>query len=170
VRVGISRDTTTGEYALMVARALTPRGEAVLAELTRRFAVELPALLAFELNGFPADALTLLLGTLPAPALSAALHCDMHDVAYARRDPRLARTALQALVVAAAQHPLNTEAQHACAELAGFAYQNQAFAGSHKEAALALRCAVATLLEAGALAKTPPTEDAPLRCAGERWQ
>jgi len=161
VRVGISRDTTTGEYALMVARALTPRGEAVLAALIQRFAVELPALLAFELDGFPADALTLLLGTLPAPALSAALRRDMHDVAYARRDPRLARTALQALVVAAAPLSLNAAAQRACARLAGFAYQNQAFAGSHKEVSLALRRAVATLLEAGVLATTPPTEEAP---------
>lgn len=146
VRLGISRDATTGEYALMMARALTPHGAAVLADLTQRFANELPALLAFELDGLPADALALLLGTLPPPALNDALRGDMSDVAYARRDPRLARTALQALVVIAAQRPLNAEAQQACAGLAGFAYQNRAFAGSHKEATLALRYAVATLL------------------------
>lgn len=148
VRLGISRDTATGEYALMVARALTPRGEAVLAELTRRFSAELPALLAFELDALPADALALLLGTLPPPVLDDALRGDMSDVAYARRDPRLARTALQALVVTAARCPLNAEAQHACAGLAGFAYQNRAFAGSRKAATLALRHAVATLLSA----------------------
>jgi len=148
VRLGISRDTTTGEYALMVARALTPRGEEVLAELTQRFVAELPALLAFELDGLPVDALALLLGTLPPPTLSAALRRDLHDVAYARRDPRLARPALQALAVAAAQRPLNADAQRACGALAGFAYQDRAFAGSRKEATLALRHAVATLLSA----------------------
>lgn len=146
VRVGISRDTTTGEYALMMARALTPRGEKVLAALTRRFAAELPALLAFELDGLPVDALALLLGTLPPPTLSAELRGDLHDVAYARRDPRLARPALQALVVAAAQRPLNAEAQRACEALAGFAYQNRMLADSRKQATLALRHAVATLL------------------------
>ncbi|MDN6298207.1 MAG: GNAT family N-acetyltransferase [Halomonas sp.] len=148
VRVGISRDTTTGEYALMMARALTPRGEEVLATLTRRFAAELPVLLAFELDGLPVDALALLLGTLAPPTLSAELRDDLHDVAYARRDPRLARPALQALAVVAAQRPLSAEAQRACEALAGFAYQNQAFAGSRKEAVLALRRAVATLLNA----------------------
>lgn len=148
VRLGISRDTTTGEYALMMAQALTPRAEAVLASLTHRFAAELPALLAFELDGLPADALALLLGTLPPPTLSAALRRDLHDIAYARRDPSLARPALQALAVAAARHPLNAEAQRAVGALAGFAYQNRAFAGSRKEATLALRRAVATLLNA----------------------
>ncbi|MDN6180113.1 MAG: GNAT family N-acetyltransferase [Halomonas subglaciescola] len=149
VRLGISRDATTGEYALMMARALTPRGAAGLTELTRRFAVELPALLAFEVGDLSPAVLVQLLGTLPPSALSAALRHDLDDVAYAHRDPRLARTALQTLAVTAAQRPLNAEAQRACAGLAGFAYQNRAFAGSHKEAALALRYAVATLLKAG---------------------
>lgn len=148
VRLGISRDTTTGEYALMMAQALTPHGVAVLADLTQRFANELPALLAFELDGLPADALALLLGTLPPPTLSAALRRDLDDVAYARRDPRLARTALQTLAVTAARHALNADAQRAGEALAGFAYQNRAFAGSRKEATLALRRAVATLLNA----------------------
>lgn len=148
VRLGISRDTATGEYALMVARALTPRGEAVLGELSRRFARNLPGLLAFELAGLPPAALVQLLPALPLPAVPEASRQAMYDVAYARRDPRLARPALQALAVAAAHRPLEAQAHDACAELAGFAFQNRPLAGSHREHVSALRHATAILLNA----------------------
>ncbi|GAB2714772.1 GNAT family N-acetyltransferase [Halomonas garicola] len=148
VRVGISRDTATGEYALMMARKLTPRGEAVQGALSRRFARELPALLAFELDGFPPQALAALLATLPPSALDDEQEQAIEDVADARRDPRLARPALQALARAAARRPLDEAAQGACAELAGWAYQNRPLAGSRRQHTEALRRAAAVLWEA----------------------
>ncbi|WP_075880640.1 tRNA(Met) cytidine acetyltransferase TmcA [Vreelandella massiliensis] len=146
VRVGISRDTATGEFAVMVARALSPRGERVLTELCERFHAGLFSLLPFELRALPADVLVQLLGDGPRRRLSAVLHQDTMDVAYARRDPRLARAALQALAVNAAQQTLTPAQQEALLGVAGWAFQNRLLAEGHKAATAALREAVAALL------------------------
>lgn len=146
VRVGISRDTTTGEFAMMVARALNPRGERVLAELRERFHAGLFSLLPFELRALPAEVVVALLRDGPRCRFNASQRQDAMDVAYARRDPRLARAALQALAVSAAQQPLTPAQQDALVALAGWALQNRPLAKGHKAAVAALREAVAALL------------------------
>jgi tRNA(Met) cytidine acetyltransferase len=108
VRLGLSRETATGEHALMMVVPSNERGQQLSDELQARFQRQLPGLLAFELGGL-------------APAVAAALLAeggrgcddgegdneetidaqdrrDIDDVAFAHREPALARPALQALV------------------------------------------------------------------------
>ncbi|MGQ7248789.1 GNAT family N-acetyltransferase [Halomonas sp. V046] len=113
VRLGLTREAATGEHAVMVARATSERGVALLWRLRQRFARQLPALLAFELNDLAPDVLVMLLaetathpaGTEPAPgdipletALSSSDLRDLHAMAHGARDPALVRPAIQALV------------------------------------------------------------------------
>ena len=95
VGLGITREAATGEYAIMVARALTSEGQAVLASLRDTFAASLITLLAFELATLPAPIVALLLPSLPRLPLSNAEIQAVDDVAYAHRDPALARTSLR---------------------------------------------------------------------------
>lgn len=102
VRLGLSRETSTGEHALMVVKPTSAKGEALAGALTTGFQHLLPALLAFELNQLdPAVAVTLL-AEGPRPALEAKDRCDIGDVAFGYRDPALARPALQNLLRQAA--------------------------------------------------------------------
>ena len=155
VRLGITREAATGEYAVMVAKSLNQEGQSVLSELTAGFAASLPGLLAFELATLPAPVVALLLTSLSGQPLSAAEHQAVHDVAYARRDPALARPALQALAREASRQPLG-EAQQAHQQLAAWAYQNQPFAKAQKEAVQRLRQAVQQVIEACALFPSEP--------------
>ncbi|MEC9020236.1 MAG: hypothetical protein VYE34_02675, partial [Pseudomonadota bacterium] len=72
-----------------------------------------------------------------------------------RRDPALARPALQALAREASRQPLG-EAQQAHQQLAAWAYQNQPFAKAQKEAVQRLRQAVQQVFEACALFPSEP--------------
>ncbi|MCE9664554.1 GNAT family N-acetyltransferase [Halomonas sp. M5N1S17] len=102
VRLGLSRETATGEHALMVLAPTSERGEALATELTAGFQRLLPALLAFELKSLdPAVALTLL-AEGPRPVLDAGDRRDIDDVAFGYREPALVRPALQALLRQAA--------------------------------------------------------------------
>ncbi|WP_192036042.1 GNAT family N-acetyltransferase [Halomonas sp. YLGW01] len=98
VRLGLTREAASGEHALMVARATSPRGEALLEELTEGFQALLPSLLAFELRAFDPALAAGLLAEGPVPALDAAMMRDIADVAFGHRSPALARPALQDLV------------------------------------------------------------------------
>ncbi|KAA0009850.1 GNAT family N-acetyltransferase [Billgrantia pellis] len=102
VRLGLSRETSTGEHAVMVLAPLSPWGEAIVTELTARFHQLLPALLAFELATLDPAVTVSLLSEGPRPALSDSERRDITDVAFARREPALARPALQALLRRAA--------------------------------------------------------------------
>ncbi|WP_231489640.1 GNAT family N-acetyltransferase [Billgrantia saliphila] len=102
VRLGLSRETSTGEHAVMVLAPLSPRGEAIVAELTVRFQQLLPALLAFELAALDPGVAVALLSEGPRPALGEEERRDIADVAFARREPALARPALQVLLRRAA--------------------------------------------------------------------
>ncbi|SFT87704.1 tRNA(Met) cytidine acetyltransferase TmcA [Halomonas saccharevitans] len=98
VRLGLTRETATGEHALMVVRPTSVAGEALAERLQARFHRQLPGLLAFELAELePAVALALL-AEGPATALDAADRRDIEDVAFGHREPALARPAIQALV------------------------------------------------------------------------
>ncbi|MDQ7730855.1 GNAT family N-acetyltransferase [Halomonas sp. SpR8] len=147
VRLGISRETSTGEFAVMVAKALNSEGEAVQADLSERFQAALPSLLAFELNALPSAVLVLLLGQLPSIPLSDREWQDVEDVATAHRDPALARPALQALAREASQRSLTEPQQQAHQQLSAWAFQNSALANTHNDAIKALRLAVNSLIE-----------------------
>lgn len=105
VRLGLTRETATGEHALMVVLPLGPRGEALARELRARFQRALPGLLAFELADLePAVAAALLSegggegeGGWEGETLTPGDRRDIDDVADGHREPALARPALQAL-------------------------------------------------------------------------
>ena len=147
VRLGISRETSTGEFAVMVAKALNAEGEAVLADLSERFQAALPGLLAFELKALPAAVLVLLLGQLPRTPLSDREWQDVKDVAMAHRDPGLARPALQALAREARRDTLSDSQQQAHQQLSAWAFQNCALADAQGDALKALRLAANSLIE-----------------------
>ncbi|MBR9902475.1 MAG: GNAT family N-acetyltransferase [Gammaproteobacteria bacterium] len=147
VRLGITREVSTGEFAVMVAKALNSEGEAVLADLSERFQAGLPSLLAFELKALPAPVLVLLLAQLPSMPLSDREWQDIDDVATAHRDPALARTALQALARETSQRTLTEPQQLAHQQLSAWAFQNSALANAHNDALKALRLAVNSLIE-----------------------
>ncbi|KUJ87132.1 MAG: hypothetical protein XD36_2416 [Halomonas sp. 54_146] len=146
VRLGMTREAATGEFAVMVASALNVEGEAVLADLNERFQAALPSLLAFELNSLPAAVVVLLLGQTPSVPLSAREWQDIKDVATAHRDPAFARPALQALAREASHCTLTAPQQQAHEQLAAWAFQNSALASAHSDALKALRLAVNHLL------------------------
>jgi len=147
VRLGITREAATGEYAIMVARALSSEGQAVLASLRDSFAVSLITLLAFELAALPASIVALLLPSMPRLALSAAEVQTIEDVAYAHRDPALARTALQALAREASHWPLGQDVQIAHQQLIAWAFQNQPLAKAHGETVRLIRRATQQIIE-----------------------
>ncbi|WNL41773.1 GNAT family N-acetyltransferase [Halomonas sp. PAMB 3264] len=152
VRLGVTQETSTGEYAVMVARALNAQGEAVLASLRAGFEASLSSLLAFELTALPANVVPQLLSDA-APALNAREQQDAQDVAYAHRDPALARASLQALARWASadieRAGCADEALRASLEtLTAWAFQNRAPARAPREANQRLRQAVRALCEA----------------------
>ncbi|MCE8022354.1 tRNA(Met) cytidine acetyltransferase [Halomonas sp. MCCC 1A11036] len=102
VRLGLSRETSTGEHAVMVVAPLGPHGEALAEELAAHFQRQLPTLLAFELALLDPEVALALLAEGPSPLLEAGEYRDAADVAFGRREPALARPALQGLVRRAA--------------------------------------------------------------------
>jgi len=156
VRLGITRETATGEYAIMVARALTSEGQAVLASLGDTFAASLITLLAFELATLPAPIVALLLPSLPRLPLSTAELQAVDDVAYAHRDPALARTALQALAKEASHWSLEQEAHIAHQQLITWAFQNQPLAKAHGESVRLIRRATQQIIEQRTLFPSSP--------------
>ncbi|MGQ4878009.1 tRNA(Met) cytidine acetyltransferase TmcA [Billgrantia sp. LNSP4103-1] len=154
VRLGLSRETSTGEHAVMVVAPLSPEGERLAEALTQRFQRLLPALLAFELATLdPAVALALLAEGV-APTLDGAERRDVFDVAHGHREPALARPALQALVRRAAAAD---DCRPELAWLAAWAFQGRdagwlaARAGidGRRQVVGRLRDVVAELLAAG---------------------
>ena len=98
VRLGLTREASSGEHALMVARATSARGDKLLSELAAGFQALLPSLLAFELKELDPALAASLLAEGPADELDDAMLRDIDDVAHGHRAPALARPALQALV------------------------------------------------------------------------
>lgn len=96
VRLGLTREASSGEHAVMVVCPTSPAGEALAAELTGAFQALLPSLLAFELRTLEPELALALLAEGAAPALTPAQRRDLEDVAFAKRAPALARPALQA--------------------------------------------------------------------------
>src|SRR5690554_822812 len=154
VRLGLSRETSTGEHDVMVAAPLSAEGSAIRAGLVRRFRSLLPALLAFELAALDPEVVLALLREGGSPPRVEDEWQDLADVAGARREPALARPALQALVWRAAQaSPHESE----LAWLAGWAFQGrdlawlaaQAGVTGRRQALARLREIVGRYLSAG---------------------
>ncbi|RUR27666.1 tRNA(Met) cytidine acetyltransferase TmcA [Vreelandella nanhaiensis] len=148
VRLGITRETATGEFAVMVAKALNAEGQAILSTLRTTFAAALPGLLAFELPTLPAEVVSLLLQALPRAPLTADERQAVSDVAYGHRDPVLARPALQAL---ARETSAMQAALVAHQQLAGWAFQNRSLAVAHGDGVRALRQTVEQVAAYGML-------------------
>ncbi|WP_447555247.1 GNAT family N-acetyltransferase [Vreelandella sp. EE22] len=149
VRLGVTREASTGEYAVMVARALNAEGDTVLNELEASFDAGLSSLLAFELSALAADVVTRLLAARAPVLLNEGQYRDAQDVAYAHRDPALARPALAALarLASARSQVLDTLAIQGLETLAAWAFQNQAPASAPRKASQALRRAARLVLE-----------------------
>ncbi|MCO7245339.1 GNAT family N-acetyltransferase [Halomonas sp. Mc5H-6] len=145
VRLGVTREPSSGEFAIMVASALNPAGEKVLDALSERFIALLPNLLAFELARLPAEVVSLVISELPEQPLTAVEWQDIDDVATAHRAPSLARSSLQALAREASRWPLSATGQSAHQQLAAWAFQNQPLADAPSVSVRALREAVRTL-------------------------
>lgn len=148
VRLGITRETATGEFAVMVAKALNTEGQDVLNALKVTFAAALPGLLAFELPTLPAEVVSLLLQVLPRAALTADERQAISDVAHGHRDPVLARPALQAL---ARETSATQAASVTHQQLASWAFQNRSLAVAQGDAIRALRQAVEQVAAHGML-------------------
>jgi tRNA(Met) cytidine acetyltransferase len=125
VRLGLSRETSTGEHAVMVVIPVGPGGEALAEALARRFQHLLPALLAFELTDLDPELALLLLAEGESPDLDGFERSDIEDVAFGRREPALARPAIQALIRCAA---VAGSREPELAWLAGWAFQGRDFA------------------------------------------
>ncbi|QNI04097.1 tRNA(Met) cytidine acetyltransferase [Halomonas sp. SH5A2] len=145
VRLGVTREPSSGEFAIMVASALNPAGEKVLDALHGRFIALLPNLLAFELAHLPSDVVSLLINELPEQPLTEVEWQDIDDVATAHRAPALARSSLQALAREASRWPLSAAGQSAHQQLAAWAFQNQPLADAPGVSVRVLREAVRTL-------------------------
>ncbi|MCG6659730.1 tRNA(Met) cytidine acetyltransferase [Halomonas campisalis] len=153
VRLGLSRETATGEHALMVVVPTSPRGEALAESLTAGFQRLLPALLAFELKALDPQVALALLGEGAPPALSAADRRDLDDVAHGRREPATVRPALQALLRRLA---VDGSRDPALAWLVAWAFQGRDMAwlaarlgvSGRRQVVAQLRQAVVRLLEA----------------------
>ncbi|APX94492.1 tRNA cytosine(34) acetyltransferase TmcA [Halomonas sp. 1513] len=98
VRLGLSRETATGEHALMVAMPTSDAGRALCAGLAERFQRLLPTLLAYELKGLEPAVAATLLAEGQAPPLDTEQRRDLDDVTLGGREPALVRPALQQLV------------------------------------------------------------------------
>ncbi|SDK09447.1 tRNA(Met) cytidine acetyltransferase TmcA [Billgrantia gudaonensis] len=98
VRLGLSRETATGEHALMVVAPASPHGERLATELAARFQRLLPSLLAFELRELEPPLVVRLLAEGDGPGLNDTDRQDCLDVAFGHREPATARPALQALL------------------------------------------------------------------------
>ncbi|SDN51701.1 GNAT family N-acetyltransferase [Vreelandella arcis] len=146
VRLGVTREASSGEFAVMVASAMNQAGETVLNALHERFVASLPSLLAFELARLPAAVVSLLINELPEQPLTVTEWQDIDDVATAHRSPALARASLQALAREATRWPLSADSQSAHQQLAAWAFQNQPLADAPGDSVRALRDGVRALL------------------------
>ncbi len=97
VRVGLRREASSGEHALMVVRGTSPAGEALVVDLGERFQTLLPMLLAFELRTLEPLVGAALMGDDDAGELSSQAWRDVDDVVSGHREPALVRPSLQAL-------------------------------------------------------------------------
>lgn len=151
VRLGVTKEAATGEYSVMVAKALSIEGKEVIATLQAQFTSALPSLLAFELAELPAAIVVLLLRSMPYTPMESAEWLAVEDVAYTHRHPTFARVSLQALVHRASHAELDDAATLALQQLAAWAFQNRPLSSAQNTATLLLRQAIQCVIEQGKL-------------------
>ncbi|GGX99317.1 tRNA(Met) cytidine acetyltransferase TmcA [Litchfieldella qijiaojingensis] len=120
VRLGLTREASSGEHALMVVRGVSDAGQELARELQRRFQCLLPTLLAFELKTLDPGVAAALLAESSVAELTPEQLRDIDDVALGQREPALVRPALQALVrhaLAAGASPESDDARWLVAAL-----------------------------------------------------
>jgi tRNA(Met) cytidine acetyltransferase len=105
VRLGLSRETATGEHAVMMVMPLDDRGATLVSGLQARLHRQLPGLLAFELSDLDPLLVLALLSEFPPVTILEDDIRDLADVAFGYRAPGLARPAIQAQVIHAAAFP-----------------------------------------------------------------
>ncbi|QJQ97052.1 tRNA(Met) cytidine acetyltransferase [Halomonas sp. PA5] len=99
VRLGLSREVSSGEHALMAVHPTSDAGSQLTDDLAERFQALLPTLLTFELRHLDPWLALALLSDGETPALDTAQRCDVLDVARGHRELALARPALQRLLL-----------------------------------------------------------------------
>lgn len=102
MRLGLTRETATGERAVMMVMPLDDRGTALVTALQVRFHRQLPGLLAFELADLDPLVVLALLAEFPPTKVLIDDIRDLADVTFGHRAPGLARPAIQAQVIHAA--------------------------------------------------------------------
>ncbi|HSH49702.1 MAG TPA: tRNA(Met) cytidine acetyltransferase, partial [Halomonas sp.] len=122
VRLGLARETSTGEHAVMMLTATSARGQTLEERLVRRFHRQLPGLLAFELRELDPEIAAALLAEGPEVSWWESDRQDLLDVALAKRDAALARPAIQALLRRCARAGQRSPA---LALLVGWAFQGR---------------------------------------------
>ncbi|WP_372614509.1 tRNA(Met) cytidine acetyltransferase TmcA [Halomonas sp.] len=128
VRLGLTRETATGEHAVMMVLPLDDRGAALASALQARLHRQLPGLLAFELADFDPLVVLALLAEFPPMRILDDDIRDIADVAFGHRAPGLARPAIQAQVIHAAAFPAWRQDRD-LAVLAAWAFQGWDTAG-----------------------------------------
>ncbi len=128
VRLGLTRETATGEHAVMMVLPLDDRGAALASALQARLHRQLPGLLAFELADLDPLVVLALLAELPPTRILDDDIRDLADVAFGHRAPGLARPAIQAQVIHAAAFPAWRQDSD-LAVLAAWAFQGWDAAG-----------------------------------------
>ncbi|WP_052383937.1 tRNA(Met) cytidine acetyltransferase TmcA [Litchfieldella xinjiangensis] len=98
VRLGLTRETSSGEHALMVVRGTSDHGRELALELQQRFQALLPSLLAFELKELDPHVAAALLAEGETETLEGPAQQAIDDVALGHRELALARPALQQLI------------------------------------------------------------------------
>ncbi|RUA21909.1 GNAT family N-acetyltransferase [Billgrantia gudaonensis] len=150
VRLGLSRETATGEHALMVVMPTSPHGERLAIELAARFQRLLPNLLAFELRELEPRVLLRLLAEGRSRISVMTTAGIAMDVAFGHRDPATARPALQALLhrcLAQWSTPDDVE----ILALGAWAFQGATGAGWHPLGVAGRRSVLAALRRHGTL-------------------
>lgn len=129
VRLGLARETSTGEHAIMALTATSIHGQTLEQRLVQRFHRQLPGLLAFELRELAPEIATALLAEVPGINGSGDWHAsdvqDLQDVALASRDAAMARPAIQALLRHCAGAAQTGFRSPALALLIGWAFQGR---------------------------------------------
>ncbi|WP_324767949.1 tRNA(Met) cytidine acetyltransferase TmcA [Pokkaliibacter plantistimulans] len=112
VRLGLTRDAASGEYAVMVLKPLNSVGHALVQDARRRFLHELPELLNGALQRAEPALLHQLLAVadLPAVSLSSQDRDDLQAFIRGNRDLLLSRGALKRLLLLALKRGADAQA------------------------------------------------------------
>ncbi|MGO2131838.1 MAG: tRNA(Met) cytidine acetyltransferase TmcA [Halomonas sp.] len=129
VRLGLARETSTGEHTVMTLTATSALGQALEQRLTQRFHRQLSGLLAFELRELVPEVALALLAEAPGVNTCSDWHAsdvqDLQDVALASRDAAMVRPAIQALLLSCVKDMQIESRSKMLVLLVGWAFQGR---------------------------------------------